>query len=65
MTPLENADKLLNSAVEHRETGAAFHAATSPECMPEYMAVIAESLLCMALLERLRLEREIRERGTP
>lgn len=61
MTPLENADKLLDSAVEHREAGAAFHQAAANECVPEYLAVIAESLLALALIERLRLERERRE----
>ena len=64
MRALENADKLLESAVEHREAGSAFHTAAAAECVPEYMAVIAESLLAMALLERLRLEREMRERET-
>lgn len=64
MSALENADKLLDSAVQHRETGAEFHSAAAAECVPEFIAVIAESLLAIALLERLRLEREMREHGT-
>lgn len=65
MTPLENADKLLDSALEHRNTGAEFHQGGMNECMPEYMAAIAESLLALALIERSRLERELRERPAP